>query len=43
MRKKISSRIPFIFDPGKKIPKKFAEKFKKLKNLSPALFSAKTE
>ena len=41
-RKKIYSRIPFIVDPGKKIPKKIAKKFKKLKNLFPELFLAKT-
>ena len=29
-------------DPGKKIPKKIEKKFKKLKNLFPALFLAKT-
>ena len=29
-RKKFQSRIPFIFDPGKKIPKKILKKFKKL-------------
>ena len=41
-RKKLLSRIPFILDQGKKIPKKIAEKFEKLKNLFPALFLAKT-
>ena len=41
-RKKILSRILFILDPGKKIPKKIATKLKKLKNLFPALFLAKT-
>ena len=30
-RKKFQSRIPFILKPGKKIPKKRAKKFKKLK------------
>ena len=30
-RKKFQSRIPFVHDPGKKIPKKIAKKFKKLK------------
>jgi len=39
---KFKSRIPFILDPGKKIPKKILKKFKKLKNLFPALFLAKT-
>ena len=42
MKTKFYSRIPFILDPGKKIPKKIAKKFKKLKNLFPALFLAKT-
>ena len=28
-RKKFSSRIPFILDPGKKIPKKIAKKIQK--------------
>ena len=41
-RKKFYSRIPFLHDPGKKIPKKIAKKFKKLKNLFPALFLAQT-
>ena len=41
-RKKIKSLIPFILDPDKKIPKKIAKKLKKLKNLFPALFLAKT-
>ena len=31
-RKKFYSRIPFILDPGKKIPKNIAKKLKKLKN-----------
>ena len=31
VRKKYQSQIPFIFDPGKKIPKKIAKKFKKIK------------
>ena len=34
--------MPFILDLGKKIPKKIAKKFKKLKNLFPVLFLAKT-
>ena len=42
-RREIWSRIPFILDPVKKIPNKIAKKFKKLKNLFPALFLAKTE
>ena len=41
-RKKFQSRIPFVLDPGKKIPKKIAKKFKTTKNLFPALFIAKT-
>ena len=41
-RKKFQSRIPFILDPGKKIPKIIAKKFKKLKNFFPALFLDKT-
>ena len=40
--KKILSRIPFILDPGKKIPKTKPKKFKKLINLILALFLAKT-
>ena len=37
------SRIPFILDWGKKIPKKkIAKKFKKLKNVFLAFFLAKT-
>ena len=36
------SRIPFILDPGKKIPKKIAKEFKIIKILFPALFLAKT-
>ena len=35
--------MPFILDPAKKIPKKIVKKLKKLKNLFPALFLAKTE
>ena len=41
-KKKIYSRIPFILDPGKKIPKKLVKKLKKLQNLFPTLFLAKT-
>ena len=41
-KKKIYSRIPFIFDPGKKIPKKIEKKVKKLKNIFPELFLDKT-
>jgi len=40
-RKKFYSPIPFVHDPGKKIPKKIAKKFKKLKNIFPALFLSK--
>ena len=39
-KKKLQCRIPFILDPGKKIPKKITKKFKKLKNLFLALFFA---
>ena len=42
VRKKFYFRIPFILDQGKKVPKKIAKKFKKLKNLFPVLFSAET-
>ena len=35
--------MPFILDLGKKISKKMAKKFKKLKNIFPVLFLAKTE
>ena len=41
-KKKFYSRIPFILDPGKKIPKKIAKKLKKFKNLFLTLFFAKT-
>ena len=41
-RKKFQPRIPFIHDPGKKIPKKIAKKLKKLKNRFLLLFLAKT-
>ena len=41
-RKKFLSWIPFILDLGKKITKKIAKKFKKLKNLFLALFLAQT-
>ena len=40
-RKKILTRIPFILDPGKEIPKKIAKTFKKLKKLFLALFLGK--
>ena len=41
-KKKFYSRILFLPNPTLKIPKKIANKFKKLKNLFPALFLAKT-
>ena len=41
-RKKFWSQIPFILDPGKKIPKIIAKKLKKQKNLFPALVLAET-
>ena len=41
-KKKIYFQISFKLDPGKKIPKKIAKKLKKLKNLIPTLFLAKT-
>ena len=41
-RKKFQARIPLIMHPGKKILKKIAKKFKKLKNLFQAIFLAKT-
>ena len=34
--------MPFILDPGKKIPKKIVKKLKKLKNHFPTFFLAKT-
>ena len=37
-RKQFQSRISFLPDPGQKIPKKMAKKFKKLKNIILALF-----
>ena len=40
--KKFYFRIPFKPDSGKKIPKKIAKKLKRLKNLFPTLFLAKT-
>ena len=41
-RKKRYSRIPFVLDTGKKIPKKIAKNFKIIKNLFPELFLVKT-
>ena len=40
-RKKFQTRISFMLDPGKKIPKNYKKKIKKLKKPSPALFLAK--
>ena len=40
--KEFSTRNPLILDPGKKILKTNAKKYKKLKNNIPALFLAKT-
>ena len=40
-KKKVSSRILFLLDPGKKIPKKIAKKFKKFKNIILAIFLSK--
>ena len=40
--KKFYSRMPFILDQAKKIPKKIVRKLKKFKNLFPTLFLAKT-
>ena len=40
--KKFYSRMPFILDPAKKIPKKILRKLKKFKNLFSTLFLAKT-
>ena len=42
VKTKFYSRLPFIFDPGKKIKKKIAQKFEKLKKLFPTLFLAET-
>ena len=41
-KKEFYFRIPFKPDQGKKITKKIANKLKKLKNLFPTLFLAKT-
>ena len=41
--KVFQTRIPFILDPGEKIPRENAKKFKKFKNNFPSLFLAKTE
>ena len=40
--KKNFFRIPSILDSGEKILKKIAKKLKKLRNISPILFLAKT-
>ena len=42
-KKKYLSQIPFLPDPGKKIPKQFSKRFKKLKNFILALFPSKLE
>ena len=42
MREKFLSRIPFILDASKKIPKIITKKLKNKKNLFAALFLAKT-
>ena len=42
VRKKFYSRILLIIDPSKKIKKKIAKNFKKLKNLFLVIFLAKT-
>ena len=42
VRKKIFSRILFLLNPSKKIPKKLAKKFKKLKNIILTLFHIQT-
>ena len=42
-RKKIQARIPLILDPGKKIPKKIAKKFKKLKTSFRQYFKPKRD
>ena len=41
MGKKFYSLMPFILDPGKKIPIKIVKKLKKLKNRFPTFFLAK--
>ena len=40
--KKNYRSVLFLPNPSQKIPKKIAKKFKKLKNLIPALFLSKT-
>ena len=40
--KKFNSRMPFILDQAKKIPKKIVKKMKKFKNHFPTLFLAET-
>ena len=42
-RKKFQSRIPFILDPGMKIPKKIGKKFKKLKTTFRHYFQPKRD
>ena len=38
-KKKIYSRIPFILDPGKKIPKQNSKKIQKIKKLNSGIIS----
>ena len=42
-RKKFQSRIPFILDPVKKIPKKIAKKFKTIKKPFPHYLQLKRD
>ena len=42
-RKKFQSRIPFVLDPGNKIPKKIAKQFTKSNNLFSAVFLTKRD
>ena len=42
-RKKFQPRFPFVHDPGKKIPKKIAKKFKKLKTSFRRYFQPKRD
>ena len=42
-RKKFQTRIPFILDPGKKIPKKIAKKFENLKTYFRHYFQPKRD
>ena len=38
-RKKILSRIPFVVNPGKKIPKKIAKKIQNIRKLKTGIIS----